>query len=331
MKNINLILLAYGNHVQHNRAIFCILSLLSKTKNASKSYNIIIYTDQAHHYEFLFEHIHLEIKLISARLMDELKGSDNYIHRIKIKIIESAIKNYPDVVIFLDTDTFFTKDPTNLFRKINNTTSIMHKNEGLIKDIIIDEKYARHKGGRHLSKNVSTKVSELIKLNSISWNSGVVGIHKDISDKLEYAIEICDEVYNSTKIFTAEQIAFSLVLDKYTKVIDAIQCVYHYWHAGRKKAIDQFLKDFLTNSFHEKSLDDKLLLVNKHLQGLSERIEMHPYYFEASALQALHRGDFFQSLKFIINRIICKEAIRLNFYKDIFYAIKNNINNYSTK
>ena len=60
------------------------------------------------------------------------------------------------------------------------------------------------------------------------YNSGVLGISKKIIHKIDEALAICDELCQTVKHHTHEQIAISYILQNFTTVQEAYEHVFHY-------------------------------------------------------------------------------------------------------
>jgi hypothetical protein len=247
--NKNLVLLSYGNASEYIRAIYCILSLSAWLEEDSTNPSIILYTDNPDFFQTYLGDFEIDYSFLSLEQIVELQAGTNFIHRVKVAVIDLTFKRFPDQeVIFIDSDTFFMADPMELFNGLDSSTSFMHKREYSFKDGLklynsfkqeeFPQAFIDYITGREFY--ICGKV-EIFDINDYSWNSGVLGLHKGFGSYMPDVMKLTDEFYANSKWFISEQLAFSLILQRRTKISSAEDFVFHYWGKRQKVLMDRLL------------------------------------------------------------------------------------------
>jgi hypothetical protein len=256
MVNTNLIYLSYGNEFEYRRTLFSVLSFFSWCEAAVDSTRIIIYTDKPDFFRpYLFDKM-LEFYFLSPALLEQMKGKDHFIHRIKVSIIDLAFQNYPNEnQLFIDSDTFFTADATQLINEIRPGRSIMHVREYAIEESL--DMFASYNQGQfpkafmqYITNRAFKVGKEMISFSNrdFSWNSGVLGLHKDFAIYMADVLNLTDRFYGHSSWFISEQLAFSFILQRKTEIQAADAYIYHYWGKRQKNLIDMMLVDYFIRS-----------------------------------------------------------------------------------
>lgn len=246
MINKNLVLLSYGNITEYRRAVFCVLSLSAWLEDEITNLSIIIYTDQPDFFTAYLSDFDIEYFFLSAQALLDMQAGTHFIHRIKVSAIDLTFKRFPDQeVIFIDSDTFFTADPAQLFNGLDSSTSFMHKREYNFKEGLElyhsfqQEQYPRAFIDYITDKDFSIGGKKVkFNTNDYSWNSGVLGLEKDFGTYMPDVIRMTDEFYANSHWFVSEQLAFSLILQRTTRIRSAEDFVMHYWGKRQKILID---------------------------------------------------------------------------------------------
>ena len=223
---------AYGAETLHQQVLFSILTLHYHIKAVYESIQIIIYTDKPNAFKELMPSIPISIELITNDLINEYKGINNFVHRVKIKIIQDCMEKYKKNIFYLDSDTYFTECPRNLLNKIDITTSIMNSNDYDLNnadDLYENEDWLMI---RRAIRDFEYKISGTslkIQLSTRMWNAGVIGLSYENRDLLNDVLDLTDQIYYNRKVFTAEQFAFSYFLQNRTNLISSENVIFHYW------------------------------------------------------------------------------------------------------
>lgn len=223
---------SYGNNDVFKQTLFSIFTLqyyLSETR-INFPYSIIVYTDKPE----IFSKYNLETSLLSQNLIQEWKGKYNFLHRVKIIIIEDAARRSNDSIIYIDSDTYFIKSPILLFKKISSEISLMLNNEGQIS-----------KNNQKLLFNfLSNKTNLDIGNNKIfMWNAGLIGIDKSNIHLINKILELNDNIYEKFYRHIVEQFSFSYYLQINTNIYSCDDYLIHY--CGDKELVVEIISRFL--------------------------------------------------------------------------------------
>ncbi|WP_448528274.1 hypothetical protein [Raineya sp.] len=318
-----------GKDFLHNRTIFSVLSLLCYYPVQIDD-KILIYTDQINYYQkFLSESSLVEYHLLSQEKIQEMMGDDDLIHRVKIGVIENATLQYPQNNIFyIDSDTFFYQDFSEIISKIEPQTSIMHKFEyqmsflgtyptndkdhfRAVYDLLSQHKFI-----------IQNKETAIPPESFASWNAGIIGLHKNNFHWLKAVYELTDQLYAPTKNHACEQYAFSYFLQTRSKLIDCEKYNRHYWHRIEKKIVDEFLAKKLNDSFANLSLEEKKSLTEEWAKYLLKKIPNHEYMHRYNAMIAFQEKHFWQGYKESLKTLLANPMQDFTFFKDIAYHTK---------
>lgn len=252
----NLVYLSYGNESEYRRAIFSILSFLTWCPEFINAVRINVYTDAPDFFKTYLIDKKIEYHLLTAQQLDEMSGQDNFLHRIKVSVIDLTFKRYPDEdVLFIDSDTFFISKADVLLRKLEVAESFMHVREYQVEEAITT--FSNFDQG-HFPKALIKYITEsnfkigdhILRFtpDHYSWNSGVLGLSSRFGSYMPDILKLTDQLYANTRWFLCEQLAFSFVLQRLTKIHPAYNFVCHYWGKRQKKMLDGLLlKYFNTN------------------------------------------------------------------------------------
>lgn len=223
---------SYGSDIIYKQTLFSNFTLkyyLTETE-IDFPYRIIVYTDKPE----LFSKYNIETSLISQDLIQEWKGKYNFLHRVKIKIIEDVVRKYNDTIIYIDSDTYFINSPITLFKSISSKISLMLNNEGQIS-----------KNNQKLFfKFLSNKtILDIGNNNLFMWNAGMIGIDKSNSHLIKKILVLNDKIYEKFYRHIVEQFSFSYYLQKYTKIYSCDDYVVHY--CGDKELVVEIISHFL--------------------------------------------------------------------------------------
>ncbi|MEZ5538745.1 MAG: hypothetical protein R3E63_02050 [Pseudomonadales bacterium] len=211
-----LLYLVYGpDAAYHTEARFSIFSALYRAADR-ESFAITVYTDAPQHYCGL----PVQVETITADTLQQWAGVLRYHHRSKLCVMQQAIP-LASKTVFVDTDTFFLRDPALLFAAVNEKTCV------------VDELYFSQ-----LPKAVAqdTAVAEQLSNSGINpqsipvINSGLFGIARENSAILDLALALNDVVYPaSQKSLTTEQLVLGMAAATRTALVVDEEVIKHYW------------------------------------------------------------------------------------------------------
>lgn len=265
--NNYLIYLAYGTVDHYNELLYSVLSFYKF--HPESDIKILIYTDDS---TVIKEKLPSGIiyKIIDNKTLTDWKGTVNFNHRLKVKVLQDVRSNYNGNFLFVDTDTYFTKNVSDLFQKINVNGVVMDLCEGKLIDNTggiarKTRKVLKKQNQFHLTSNSETVT---ITNEFTVWNSGVIGFNSGFSN-LHLVEELTDQLYSAGKLFVMEQIAFNYFLQHYHKPFSAGESIHHYWYFKEFRGVlRHFFSHHQGKSFEElipeiDKIDPKLLSKEK--------------------------------------------------------------------
>jgi len=324
----NFVYFSSGKDFLHNRTILSVLSLVNNYALKADE-KIIIYTDKAEYYQKFLKNLPIEYHLLNQAKIKEMMGDDDLIHRVKIGVIEDATRKYPEHNIFyIDSDTFFFSNFSQVLAQISPEVSVMHKFEY---EITFLGTYP--KGDKDHFRAVYDTLSErkfiingqelTIQPQSFaSWNAGIIGLHYTNFHWLKEVYEFTDQLYAPTKNHACEQYAFSYFLQKRSKLIDCEHHNRHYWHRIEKKIVDEFLVKNLSEKFAQLTIDEKKKKTAQWCKYLLKKIPRHEYMHRYKAMIAFQEKKYAKGYQEVLKTLLANPLQDFTFFKDIAYYTK---------
>ena len=247
---------AYGHQDIINEAKYALLSFLSKHPEENRP-KIIIYTDQPDSFKLFNAFVFF--RTIDAALIKEWKGKDDFVHRVKIKVLEDFWLNFSQAnLLYTDTDIAFLKPVYSIFELIENGKFIMHISEGLIakKSNLVMEKLHNFlkKNQTTLKEHWRVKAPHALSL----YNAGVLGMNNNTL--IAPTLALTDAMYALFPKHIVEQFAFSYYAQTLaSQLVCANDCIYHYWNF---KEFRQVLAVFF-EKYNDVDLEELLVLHEK--------------------------------------------------------------------
>jgi hypothetical protein len=163
------------------------------------------------------------------------------IFRAKPCALLRVLAHYSAPCVLIDTDTYFTGNPVQLFERISSNDSLMHASDGY------------RIGDSQLWSPILPFIEELnsgevpVSRSSEMLNSGAIGLHPQNAPLIEKAIVLMDRLHAHTPIFNIEQFAIGAALQTKTKVHTCEDILDHYW-GYRRAFIHLQIRRFLDAS-----------------------------------------------------------------------------------
>ncbi len=243
---VNVVYQTYGKKEILYQTIYSIYSILDYTKQYD--FQIVIYTDQIQLLKNYFNAFNfIKYELITPENMEEWRGAIKFHHRMKIEILKDCSKKYGGHILYLDGDTYFTKDIHFVFNDIKENQSVMHLPEHQLnktKDPLTKKLYKFLKKTSIKVKNQEVKIDP----NFIMWNAGVIGLHQKHHDLFDRIIEYTDALYSQYQKHIMEQFAVSYMLQTRTSLVRSDQIIEHYWN--QKDSFEEAIVPFFNKNQH---------------------------------------------------------------------------------
>lgn len=227
---------SYGNEQGHIQTLYSVLTALAF---ASENTEIHIYTDNIPAFSLIENEVMFH--KLDTNIIQEWRGVHDFTHRLKIMMLldlHSQFSQSP--VLYLDGDTFFTQNYTDIIHTINDKSVLMHIREYPVNTHGTGQMKRFRKNMKHL-----TFQNEPIDLNVYMWNAGVIGFMPAHIPVLHKVIEFVDEIYPKYPKHIIEQFAVSYFFQKEYKVQPSDAYITHYW--DKKPEYTQSIMRFLSH------------------------------------------------------------------------------------
>lgn len=220
---------AYGNTAIIHEALYSILSFFS-IQPEQEEVTVVVYTDNEEPFLELFKGKPVKCVMMSAALIKEWKGEMNFVHRLKIKVIQDFFERYDGPVLYVDSDTCFTASPHTLWQALGEGKLVMHTREGRVSDRInpVFKKLARFLSSNEIPLRDGSKLK--ISPATDMWNAGVLGLKPADKQLLDKVLLLTDSMYPLYQKHIVEQFAFSFYFQQAAEVTPADNCIFHYWN-----------------------------------------------------------------------------------------------------
>ncbi len=218
-----LIYQAYGNPDILNEALFSLLSYLRQPAEAT----VLLYTDNVAHFRAVLGELPAVAYVpIAPDQWRAWRGDIDFVHRVKIKVLQHAAAHYTGQLLYADTDTVFTQPLATLFAALARGERFMHVSEGRLGD------------GNPLNRKINRALQAgggpalaggRIAPHTQMYNAGVLGFRCLDAPLLAEVLALTEQLYRRYPKHVMEQLAFSVVWAQAGPVREAAPWVHHYW------------------------------------------------------------------------------------------------------
>lgn len=328
---MNLVIQSFGRENEYKRGILTILSFYAHLSVPVANTKVILFTDKPAYFEQYLNGLPIQYVLLTEEKIKRMRGKIDFLHRMKIAVIEEAFNLGEDDILYADSDTFFVEDPCPLMLQLTSSKSFMHEWEYQF-EFLRDWKLPSGQSFRDFLNLIESqnfllangKTTKITPQHS-SWNAGVMMLHKTHIKFIEDVYTLTDQFYPISKNHASEQYAFSIMLQEHTKLSACDSVIYHYWYRVKKQIVDQFLNRYITNSWSESTIEDKLADVKSWCNMLPAYFDKHEWMIQDHAIQAFNENKFSEGYKWAAKAIIQKPLSSGPFIKDTLYHIKRHV------
>jgi hypothetical protein len=303
-----LLLLAYGRETEYRRAIFAALSCWAWQPRQAVA--ATIFTDQPAFFEPYLAGLAVDYHPLTPEYLAELRGPQQYVHRVKAQLIAKAFAQYPDEeLLFIDSDTFFLTSPDSLLQSLAAGLPYMHQREYKLSEAA--GIYAEFNQAKYPKRLLELLASRRFALGGAEvqfhpsqscWNSGVLGLPRALAPLLPDILDLVDELYKGTGWFISEQLGFSLALQARGQVQACDRTVYHYWGQPQKQVMDKLLASLLDAGFAAQPLAVRFQQVQRLVPQYRRQLELDKA--REGALYALRRGRVAAGIKYTAKALL---------------------------
>lgn len=328
----SLVLQTFGSEKEYRRAILTVLSYYAYKQNFAAETKTLLFTDNPTYFEAYVKGLPVEYVSLTPEKIKAMRGAINFLHRMKIAVIEEAFRISKGNLLYADSDTFFTADPSPLLNQLTPATSFMHLREYTFESM---RQFALPAGETfhaflkliesksfHLSDGSEITISP----QEASWNAGVMLFHPSHARFIPDVYALTDQFYPPTRNHASEQYAFSILLQRHTNLRACDSVIYHYWYRIKKQIVDLFLKEKINASWAQLPLGDKLAQVRQWIDHLPAYFDRHLLTLQDNAIQAFNENKFAEGYQNTFKALI-KAPFEPDFLKNVLYHTKRRLLN----
>lgn len=321
---------SFGRENEYRRAILTILSYYAYTSIPADKAKVLLFTDQPQYFKPYFKELPVEYVLLTVEKIKTMRGSIDFLHRMKIALIEEAFEKKEGNILYADSDTFFTADPSPLVEQLSSKKSFMHLWEYRFESMR-DLPLPAGKTFRALLNLIETRTfygadGREIKVapHDVSWNAGVMMFHPSHARFIPDVYALTDQFYPDTLNHASEQYAFSILLQQNTEIGACEAVIYHYWYRVKKQIVDLFLQGKMDQKWMQSPLQEKLHAVTQWTELLPSLFKSHILTIRDNAIQAFNQNKLQEGYGQAFRAII-KDPFNKAFLKDVLYHTKTKL------
>lgn len=246
--------LAHGQNSSKYQTILSIYTLAHHVTTGINDFRFVIYTDSdTSLFDKYLANLTVNLEILTKEQITTFRGTNNYSFRIKLLVLKDYFSKYDENLFYIDSDTFFLRNPISLLNTISAKHSIMNAKEyNLIDGGEIE--FAHWFALRQALKRHQYKVGDkLIKipLETHMWNSGIIGIGREHSPLIDQIISLNDELFEKSSVFNVEQFAVSYIMQQSTEMHSTGDFINHYWSKEIKNTFNAKIPVFLSENSHK--------------------------------------------------------------------------------
>lgn len=219
---------AYGMEEIIAECKYALLRLAAAYQTAENSLpEVVVYTNQPGEFFRFSALLTMHLVEVDTDQITAWKGTNNFVHRVKIEIIRDALQRFAGKLVYADTDTYCLQSLEQLFASIGTAQVAMHEKEGRLSQ----PQNLHFKKWKRFLQKTSVQIGIQPAIDTIMWNAGVIGLQQDHLPLLEKVLEITDKIYPLFPKHTVEQFAFGYTFQNAgLQIISAQPYLFHYWN-----------------------------------------------------------------------------------------------------
>jgi hypothetical protein len=322
-----LVLQSFGRENEYKRAILTILSYFAYVPTPYSNSKALLFTDNPNYFGPYLSDLPVEYVLLTPEKIRTMRGEIDFLHRMKIAMIEEAFERSEGPLLYADSDTFFLSDPSSLMRSLSPEKSYMHLREYSF-DYLKTLKMPAAATFHEFVELIETTTFRLadgsafnVTADMFSWNAGVMLFHPSHRRFIPDVYALTEQFYPATRNHASEQYAFSLVLQTHTDLQACEPVIYHYWYRIKKQIADVFL-DKQLSALKELDLERKLGIVRGWTKQIPLLFEEHEIALRDNAVQAFNENRFSEGYRWTFRALTKSPISDKVFVKDVLYHTK---------
>jgi hypothetical protein len=324
MPAIRLVLQSYGREYEYRRALLAILSYF--VNGDPSSTHVVLFTDDVAWFERHLGGLPVHYEFLDEHRIRTMRGDIDFVHRMKIAMIDFVTQDGDADILYADSDTFFTASPASLTTQVDEQMVFMHLHEYRFGEIDYPMSGSY---GETMNRVVQllqdgtlldgTGARFPVSLDDSSWNAGVMMLHRTTAHRLRDVYALTDQIYRASQHHASEQYAFSLVFQRALNIRPCDSVIYHYWYGIKKQICDAYLSCHISEAWTRKTTKEKLEDVKVWIAELPNLFENHPLMTRDRAIQAFHNRRFADGYAWSARLLWSAPRLFLPFVRDIAY------------
>ena len=319
-------LISYGKEVEYRRALFALLSFYAHLPSADyPNYRSIIWTDNPKWFSPWVAEFGVEIRELSPERIRELKGEINFNHMIKIGLLRELLSQNKEDLLFVDSDTFFTRSPAEVYGGIKAGQSVMHQPEYAFGSLHSKPCEVMRGRGQFLRDNtllLTDGSAFQVGPDLWSWNSGVLGLSCEALPLFEDIDAMARQIFVGTRSHVSEQYAYSISLNVNTTVVGSVEQICHYFKDYEKLVMDDFISKFLASNGPSKPWSERRDAVVRACSWLPSQIPRAPLRWRWECLHAFSEKRQAVGLWFALRYLVGGGFRDWSFLRDLLYVAR---------
>ena len=319
---------SFGKEYELRRATFALLSLFAHTTIPHSALRVFLFTDNPDYFKQYLSELPVEYILLTQEKIKSMRGDIDFLHRMKIALIEETLQQGAGDLLYFDSDTFFIADPKDLLRQLSADRSFMHVHEYKFEEM----SFFPLPGGASFHRYLDLIRSQEFRLADgtdfrinpamSSWNAGVMMLHRSHRRFIPDVYALTDQTYPPTENHASEQYAFSVVLQSRTMLTACDEVVFHYWYRVKKQIMDEFLTYHFDENFATASMPQKLRQVHEWTRLLPDHFDRHVLTLRDNAIQKLNENAYREGYAWAARALMKAPLSDTRFIRDVLYHVK---------
>lgn len=319
---------SFGRVSEYRRVALAILSYYAYS--SEKNTKAVLFTDNPDWFTPYFEEIPVHFVLLTAEKMSTMRGEIDFLHRMKIALIEEAFQLYNTDILYFDSDTFFIADPTILMAQLSPKKSFMHLWEyqfETIRNMPLPAGETFQAFVRLIERKSFVTTNGALKIDAqmSSWNAGVMMLHQSHAAFIPDIYSLTEQFYPETQNHASEQYAFSILLQTKTELAACDHVIYHYWYGIKKNIIDGLLEEELSKMLVLTTMPERNEFIKELTKRLPPIFDNHLLSLKDNAIQSLNAKNFGIGYKWALKAIFAGAIADKTFIKDLLYHLKRQL------
>lgn len=208
----------------HLELTYSVLSAWEFLKSDPADTRIVLISDEHNQRPDLpVEHV-----LMDQETIHEWQMNGTYNHAMQAYALHHVLALYGAPTVLIDSDTYFKRHPKELFARVGPGRSLMNRREGRLYELnewtAFERCFERLEGridGMEATRDI------------VMYNAGIIGVHPSDIDLMTGVKAVMFAVRAQSDVFTAVQLAASMVLERKTQLSTCEDVVEHYWGGPR--------------------------------------------------------------------------------------------------